>query len=113
MQSRGTNDTLPHKPSHDTIAKECSPHVVYIHMFCDVVSVLFHNNSLSKEEPAEVEGGVISGNVHQLKKQEEPLDALRVKPLKVEFTFCPHFVECVKEVQTLKNEKVASGFMLQ
>ena len=37
-------------------------------MFCDVMSVLLHNNSLSEEEPAEVVGGVISGNIHQLKK---------------------------------------------
>lgn len=84
-------------------------------MFCDVVSVLLHNNSLSEEEPAEVEGRAISSNIHLLKKQEEPLDALGIKPLKVEFPFCPHFVECVQEVQTLRNEKahVASGFALQ
>ena len=77
-------------------------------MFCDVMSVLLHHTNPSKEKSAEVDGGVISSNIHQLKKQEEPLDALGVKPLKAEFTICPHFVECVQEVQTLREEKVAS-----
>ena len=73
-------------------------HEAVSHMFGNVLLILLHHTSPAKEEPAEVDGRVVSSDIHQLQQNKKPLDALRIKSLQTEFTLCPQPVECVQKV---------------